>query len=150
MKFILAFGLLVFCMHFCSPKIIPIPGMFVNRKPTPKWGECFRNTEIMCALAGSKVQYDGEKCVDCTCDGDNTGVTCCNVAPFPVVRNKEYCSLWLNTDTCKYERIKKDVSEVLPGQMGQWKHACCFKQYEIANLTVDGAPGSWLPDDPKP
>ncbi|KAJ8038569.1 hypothetical protein HOLleu_16029 [Holothuria leucospilota] len=150
MKLVFALGLLVFYMHICSSEIIGIPGKIVPRNPKPLHGECFHNTEIMCSQAGMKVQYDLEKCVDCTCDGDGMGVTCCNVEPYPIVCSTLYCQVWLNPDTCYYERTKKvDASEVPPRHLKLWRGACRIEHYEIADLSVLGEGVTWKPEDDK-
>ncbi|KAJ8038568.1 hypothetical protein HOLleu_16028 [Holothuria leucospilota] len=147
MKLILTLGIIFLCFHICSPKIIPIPGKIVGLYPKPKHGACFQNNAIMCSQAGMKVQYDGENCVDCTCNGGNMGITCCNVEPFPNVCHPKYCNVWLNTNTCQYDTEQVDRASVPPGRVRAWHQACRIESYEIGDLP--GESDTWEPDNDK-
>ncbi|KAJ8038722.1 hypothetical protein HOLleu_16225 [Holothuria leucospilota] len=134
MKIVLTTVVLATCLHVSIAKIIPIPGKFVPKHPHPNHGECFRNTEIKCDKAGMKVQYNLENCVDCTCDDDEEGVTCCNLEPFPVVKDSDKCEVRLNTTSCLYSLTPVTEDD---------KHACCFNEYEIADI-------EWTPEKEHP
>ncbi|KAJ8036874.1 hypothetical protein HOLleu_17526 [Holothuria leucospilota] len=74
---------------------------------------------------GMIVQYSWENCVKCSCNGDGQGVTCCSIVPYPIVKSQDHCYVWLNTNTCSYERRPKLV---------HGGHACCIVEYEVSNL----------------
>ncbi|PIK42988.1 hypothetical protein BSL78_20169 [Apostichopus japonicus] len=84
---------------------VPVEERDPNDKPDN--GVCFNDGTLVCSIPGAIMDYVGAPgCIFCFCN-DNHGVTCCREKPYPHVEDPSLCKLFLDPESCEYQRSKK-------------------------------------------